>query len=126
MQPHILKAIQKAREEFEKMYDGICTITQKGKSVDPITHKTTYRDSVVYENEPCRLSEKSVAATSQGIVAGVTKEMVLFIAPELDIKPGSKITITQNGKTEDYERSGEPITHKTHQEIVLSLWKDKA
>ena len=58
MQPHILKAIQKAREEFEKMYDGICTITQKGKSVDPITHKTTYRDSVVYENEPCRLSEK--------------------------------------------------------------------
>jgi hypothetical protein len=50
----------------------------------------------------------------------------LFLAPEIVVKPGSKLKVTQAGRTECYVRSGEPAVYGSHQEIVLELWKEKA
>jgi hypothetical protein len=46
-----------------------------------------------------------------------------LIAPEIHVKPGSKLTITQNGVTTEYKNSGEPALFDTHQEIILELFK---
>ena len=79
---------------------------------------------VVIENQPCRLSFKTAPSTSDnGAVAETAQTVKLFLAPELQVKEGSKITVTQNGVTTDYKRSGAPAAYPTHQEIQLELFK---
>ena len=119
-------AMVKAREIFEKFYFGTCTITEKQKTTNNVTHKTEYTDVEILSNEPCRLSHTTKTTSSkEGSITGVTKQTTLYIAPEHNIKAGSKIIVTQNGVTTAYEKSGEPAVYITHQSIPLSLWKDK-
>ena len=49
--------------------------------------------------------------------------MKLFIAPDIEVKSGSKITVTQNGVTAEYSASGEAAVYESHKEIMLELWK---
>ena len=44
----------------------------------------------------------------------------------LCLPSGSKITVTQNGKTTDYCLSGESAVYTSHQEIALELFEDYA
>ena len=55
--------------------------------------------------------------------AQVAQSVVLYIDPSVDIPEGSKVTVTQNGVTRDYERSGTPAVYSTHQEIPLELFR---
>ncbi len=64
-------------------------------------------------------AEKGDAVT----IAQVTK---LFIAPEINIKAGSKLVITHEGVTTEYIRSGVPAIHSNHQEVVIELFKEYA
>ena len=50
----------------------------------------------------------------------------LFISPDITIKPGSKITVTQTGVTTEYTGSGVPAVYPTHQEIMLELFESWA
>ena len=114
----------KARKAIEAMYEGTCTITeqQKTKNAD----KTTgFKDVVVLEGQPCRLSFKTISQTnpSENGAAAMTQVTKLFIAPEIQVKAGSKITVTQNGVATEYKNSGKPAVYTTHQEIILELWK---
>lgn len=113
----------KARKAIESMYDGTCTITeyQKVKNADK---STGFKDVVVLEGQPCRLSFKTINQTNpnENGAAAMTQVTKLFIAPEIQVKAGSKITVTQNGVTTEYKNSGKPAVHTTHQEIVLDLF----
>ena len=79
----------------------------------------------VLENEPCRLSFKTVtnANPSETGASSVVQTTKVFLAPEIKVKPGSKLIITQNGVTTEYKNSGKPAFYSTHQEIVLELFK---
>jgi hypothetical protein len=78
----------------------------------------------VFTDQPCRLSFKTITGTSPADgAAAVTQIVQLFIAPEIVIRPGSKITVTQNGITVDYQSSGKPAAYTHHQEIALELFK---
>ena len=116
----------KARKAIESMYDGMCTITEHQK-VKLENKSTGFQDVVVQEDIPCRLSFKTVTNTSQtetaASIAQITK---VFLAPEIQVKPGSKLTIIQNDVTTEYKSSGEPAFYSTHQEIVLELFKEWA
>lgn len=119
-------ALEKARQEFEKMYFGICTIYIKNKTVGE-DHITRYEDEIFIEDEPCRLSYKSATATlDNGVIAKVSQSVVLDIKPEIKIPDGCKIKVTQNGFTTIYSKSGEPKMLKTHQVVPLELYKGKA
>ncbi len=121
----IERARQKARQVHEKLYyTGRCTVYEYQASKDPITKITEHQEVAVLPDQPCRLSYKTVtsASPSNG-AAAVTQEIKLFIAPELVIKPGSKITVTQNNVTVDYKSSGKPAVYTNHQEIVLDLFQ---
>ncbi|HBG5847838.1 TPA: hypothetical protein OUL20_003776, partial [Clostridioides difficile] len=62
-----------------------------------------------------------------GKVAKLEQKIKLFISPDIEIKAGSKLIITnQNNITKEYIRSGEPAIYPNHQEIILELFKDKA
>lgn len=111
------------RQAIESMYIGSCTITEHQKVLKP-NKSTGFQDQVVLENQPCKLSFSKITTASQSETASmVSQSAKLLIAPEIIIKPGSKVTITQNGKTTAYKSSGEPAMYDTHQEIMLELFK---
>lgn len=111
-----------ARKAIESTYVGKCDIYEYVKYTDPETEETiTELDpEPVYKDVPCKLSKKTITAASQTEIANTIQySPVLFINPDITIKPGSKIVVTQNGVTREYEQSGEPFSYATHQEIVL-------
>lgn len=114
----------RAREAIESLYDGLCTITEH-KKVKKEDKSTTFEEVVVLSEQPCRLSFQTINSTSQTETgaSALTQIVKVFLSPDIQVKPGSKLTITQNNTTTEYKSSGEPAYYTTHQEIVLELFK---
>lgn len=111
------------RKSIEMTYTGKCTVTEH-KKVSKANKSTGFEDDEVLTDQPCKLSFERVTSNNQGDTAArVVQTAKVLIAPEIQIKPGSKLTITQNGVTAEYKSSGEPARYATHQEIVLELFK---
>lgn len=109
------------------LWTGKCTIYEFEDAIDPNTFQTIQKEVAVLVEEPCRLSYNHEQATNiQSGAAVVSQSITLFIRPDLVIKPGSVIEITQNGVTEKYKGSGKPAIYSNHQEIVLQLYEDNA
>lgn len=121
-----LTAAQKAaRKAIESTYEGVCTIVERRDVRDERTKITRKNEEVlVVENQPCKLSfEKLNAIIQTDTAAKLTQGTKLFIAPEIKIKPGSKIIVEQNGTTTEYSASGEPAVYFSHSEYILELFK---
>lgn len=115
------------RAAIESTYDGICNIYEKQPRKDPDTKVTSQKLVKVVENQSCHLSFSSIsAADGTETVSKLRQVIKLFLEPEIVVKAGSKIEVTQAGRTECYSRSGQPAIYGSHQEIVLELWKEKA
>ena len=111
------------RKALETMYTGVCNIIERQKTTDPVTKRTVYNEVTVSLLQPCRLSYKSAPTTGDGEAAAVTQEITLFISPDVEIKSGSKIEVTQRGRTTAFSNSGEPKVYDSHQEISLTKWE---
>lgn len=114
----------KARKAIESLYEGTCTITEHQK-IQKANKSMGFSEVVVLENQPCRISFQTINSTTptESGASAISQVVKLFIAPEIDVKPGSKLTVTQNNVTAEYQRSGEPSHFSTHQEIILELFK---
>ena len=109
------------------LWKGRATIYEYQAITDPETYQTTSGLVPVVEEEPCRLSYNNEQATDiQSGAAVVSQSITLFIRPDLVIKPGSVIEVTQNGVTEKYKGSGQPAVYSQHQQITLQLYEDNA
>lgn len=119
--------MNKSRKAIELLYRDKCTIVEYQPIKDPISKRTSNKEVVVLENQPCKLSYKNITSTTDGKVAKLTQTIKLFISPNIEVKAGSKLIITnQNNVTKEYARSGEPAIYPNHQEVVLELLEDKA
>lgn len=116
-------AVVKVRNALEKGYIGKFTVTEHKKVTKP-NHTTGFSDVDVLIDQPCRLSFSSSPSTSDGNVPVISQTVKLFFAPEIAVKEGSKITVTQNGVTTEYKQSGTPAVYQTHKEINLELFKE--
>ena len=110
------------RKSIEMTYDCTCDVIQEEKYKKE-NKSTGFKETKVAENKKCKLSFETVTKDSQDDVkADVIQITKLFIAPEITIKPGSKIEVTDViGKVTIYKSSGQPAIYQTHQEIVLEL-----
>ncbi|MCI9978059.1 hypothetical protein JY742_18180 [Clostridioides difficile] len=119
--------VSKSRKAIEMMYRDKCTIVEYQPVKDPVSKRTSNKEVVVLENQPCKLSYKNIASATDGKVAKLTQTIKLFISPNIEVKAGSKLIITnQNNITKEYIRSGESAIYPNHQELILELLKDKA
>lgn len=123
-----MKAAQKAaRKAIEATYFGTLTVTEHQTVKDEKTKLTKSVDVVVLQDEPCRLSfEKIQTAVQSESAATIVQGVKIFVSPDISIKAGSKLTVTQDNVTTDYTRSGESAIYPTHQEIMLELFKEYA
>lgn len=109
------------------LWVGRCTVYEYKDVIDPETYQTTQNEVPVLIDEPCRLSYNYEQSTNiRSGAAVVSQSITLFIRPDLVIKPGSIIEVTQNNVTERYCGSGQPAIYSKHQEIILELYKDNA
>ena len=114
-------AVVKVRKALEKGYIGTFTVTEYKKITKP-NHTTGFSEVDVLIDQPCRLSFSSSPLTSGGDFPEINQTVKLFFAPEIVVKEGSKITVTQNGVTTEYKQSGTPAVYSTHTEILLELF----
>ena len=120
----IRKAQRRHREILEASYDGSLTVFEYQQVKNPQTKLTEQKEVMVLENQPCKLSHDSVQASVKERGAEEVSQLIrLFLAPEVVMKPGSKLSVTQNGVTREYQCSGVPAVYGTHQEILLTLFE---
>ena len=128
----VMDLFKPLKAAVESLYSGRCTVTATTPTFDEITKQTTHTDTTLFTNQPCRLSfisatpsDKLVSLSNNLIHSDtprahfVDQQIKLFIDPSLDIPPGSKISVTQNGLTQYFKSSGAPAVYSSHQEIEL-------
>ena len=117
-------AMVRARAAIERLYDGSCTVYEKQK-IKNSDGSTSFTSMAALVDIPCRLSYKSVDSISSNddLSATSAQAVKLFLSPDVDMKPGSRVEVTQNGGTENYKFSGQPARYATHQEVSLELSK---
>lgn len=115
-----------ARKAIESTYTGVCTIYERRDIRDEKTKITRKNEEVqVVENQPCKLSfEKLTTVVQSEAAAKQIQGAKLFLAPEIKVKPGSKIIVEQNSMKTEYCASGKPAIYPTHAEIILELFKE--
>ena len=128
----VMDLFKPLKAAVESLYSGTCTVTATTPTFDESTKQTTHTETTLFTNQPCRLSfisatpsDKLVSFSNNLIHSDtprahfVDQQIKLFIDPALDIPPGSKISVTQNGLTQNFKSSGAPAVYSSHQEIEL-------
>lgn len=119
--------VERARKAVERLYTGLCDITNQQETFDPETGQTSFVETVAVTKQPCRLSYSSITAAVQSeSAAAINQTIKLFLAPEIEVLAGAKVAVTQNGRTTEYKATGQPAVYSNHQEVVLRLADDKA
>ena len=81
--------------------------------------ETRHERQVVYQDQPCRISQRALGANNQGEPTNeIVYETKLFCSPSLRIQQGDEVTVTRAGETRSYT-AGEPFLYLTHQEVSL-------
>ena len=110
------------RQAIESQYDAKCDVIERKSNI--INNITKQIEEKVLEDKDCRVSFEDITVnTETDTESKKIQKIKLFIAPELNIKSGSKIVVTRKGRITTYKNSGEPAVYNTHQEIMLELWK---
>lgn len=110
---------------IKSLWRDKCTVTVRNNdTTDENTGRVVVGEVDTYTDEPCRISFDTVNATQpENNAANIVQSITLFIDRAVVIPEGSKITVTQNGATAVYEKSGKPAVYSTHQEIPLEIFK---
>lgn len=117
--------ISARKKAVQSLWTGKATITVLDRVLNPANGRAEPQARILAADIRCRISHKTVTSTEQSEEAArVAQSVVLYIDPSVDIPEGSKITVTQNGVTRDYERSGKPAVYSCHQEVPLELFKE--
>lgn len=111
--------VARHRMAVERFYTDRAAIYRHGKVKDPVTKETKLIPQLVYEDQPCRISQSGLAQNNQTEAQNdISNETKLFIAPELEILQGDLLEITRGGITRKYT-AGEPFPYSSHQEISI-------
>lgn len=117
-------SVSRYRRAIERMYTDRCTISRHQSVKDPVTKETKQVPQPVYEDQPCRISQRALGTNGQTEAQNnIAYETKLFIAPELEIRQGDVIEVvrgevTRGGVMRRYT-AGEPFVYSTHQEVSL-------
>lgn len=117
--------IDKVRRAVEMLYQDTATVYVNEPVEDPITHATTSDWVVKYKDIKCRISFNKTSADYKDAYDSSGSTPTLFVAPEVDIPPGSRVEVTRtNMGTVAFRASEMPKVYNSHQEISLNIEKE--
>lgn len=122
--------VNRRRKALESLYRDRCDIYEICKAKNPATKQTVREWALKHGDIPCRLAYGKSPAVSDGMSAGVSQTITLFLSPDILVSEGSKIMVRQNAggqqRSTVYENSGTPQVYADHQQIELKIRKDWA
>lgn len=111
------------RRAIESLYKGLCDIyvyvTEKDKETGRVRQSREVK--INKEQVPCRLSFSNSSVTTQEDGGRLNQVIKLFLNPEIEVKPNSKIVVWQDGRMNVYTNSSVPAVYTNHQEVVLTI-----
>ena len=79
---------------LQKLWRDTCSIYNFEKVKDPKTKTTEFKEVLVQENIPCRISFQNISATSETNSIAVTNQVIkLFLSNEIEIKEIKEILL---------------------------------
>ncbi len=115
------------KNALKRLWDGLCDVYVVETTVNTENGRNERTEVLKIQNEPCRLSFSNISTTTEQDSAPLIQQAVkLFISKSVEIPPGSKIVVTQEGEQTIYTNSGKPAVYSCHQEIVLEHFKEWA
>lgn len=106
------------------IYRGTARVEIRETVKDTITKKPVEAIKTVYEYVPCLLSPETKETSDNTELPTADKAIMLFLPDRYEIPPHSRITVTQDNRTEIYACSGIANTCQDgHQEINLRKWE---
>lgn len=105
------------RAALESTYEDMAVISRMDTVQVGAIDKTA--PAPVYSGVPCALSRKSDSSRQTSAQQDVEYDSILFVAPELSVKPGDDVVVTRFGLEECFEAVGRPARYATHQEVFL-------
>jgi hypothetical protein len=116
---------------LERLWNDRCSVYCQEKVTDPDTHLTDFREQVLAEGLPCKLSFETLTTAEKGHAAATEQKGKLFLSADVDIPAGSKIVVTragtgQTGREFAFCRSGLAGIFRHHQEIYLDTFRGYA
>lgn len=111
------------RAAAETLYTGKMDVVEYRPMEDEKTGVTAFQEVVVQEDVPCRLSYGKAAAVTDGSAAENVQEIRVYFAPDISIRPGSKLVVRQNGTEAAYKSSGVPRCYASHNEVTLEYFE---
>lgn len=105
---------------LKKLWRDTCSIYNFEKVKDLKTKTTEFKEVLVQDNIPCRISFQNISSTTETLSIAVTNQVIkLFLSNKIEIKENSKIVVTRNGISKTYKASGIPAIYSIHQEVIL-------
>lgn len=111
------------RAAAETLYAGRMDVIEYRLAEDEKTGISKFREVVVLENIPCRLSYVRAVAVTDGSAAENVQEIRVYFAPDIAVRPGSKLVVRQNGTETAYKSSGVPKCYASHNEVTLEYFE---
>lgn len=108
------------RAALETLYTDRCTIYGSSPTVDATTALTSFVDSTLESDVPCRLSFERLDAAGGDNAASAQQGVKLFLPPCVDVPVGSHVSVNRCGRQLYYRCSGFAGLYKSHQEIILT------
>lgn len=117
------------RGAVEELYTCRCSVYEREEYKDE-AGITRHREISVLQNVPCRISYSTgmlfnkLNSGKEDIDAVRNKQYVkIFTAPDILIRPGSKIAVTNEKGEHVYYHSGERAEYMSHNEILVENFK---
>lgn len=111
---------------LERLHVDRCTVYRVAKSKGK--RGGTFEDwQKVFENIPCRLSQKWLRSSTDGDIVGSSQEYKLFVGLNVDILQNDKLEVTRKADGAVYVfKASKPFAYSLlpHKEIVLSEFSD--
>lgn len=112
------------KNALKTLWNDSCTVYVQTSVKNPNNKRTEFVETILFENQPCKLSFESLSTTTQNSHApAITQGAKLFLDNALSVPAGSKIVVARADKTFTFARSGEPGVFMYHQEIPLTLFE---
>lgn len=102
-----------------RLWNGRCDVVEYTEVTDG-NGITKHEKVVIAKGIPCRVSyESDTHGIQSRTTDNISQKIKLFVLGGIEVRPGSEITVTQNGVTRNYVSSGIPAVYTAHQEIPL-------
>ena len=98
--------VKSYQDALRRLWDGLCDVYVLETAVNKANGRDEPTEVQKLHGEPCRLSFSSISSTTEQDSAPLIQQSVkLFVSKTVEIPAGSKIVVTQEGRTTAYARS---------------------